>query len=53
MTNTQNNTKQMKNYSSKITVLVCVTRFESYAAAVLNPSLFKSLFYHSLVSLVE
>ena len=51
MTNTQNYSNQLKEILSKITVLVCMTTFESYGslsenfiiAAMLNPSL-KSCF---------
>jgi len=32
MTNTQNYLNQMKKFSSKIIVLVCVTAFESYGS---------------------
>jgi len=51
MTNIQNYSNQMEKFSSKITVLVCMTTSDSYGspsenfliAAVLNPS-FKSRF---------
>jgi len=32
MTNTKNYSKQMKKFLSKITVLVCLTMFESYGS---------------------
>ena len=33
MTNTHNYSNKMKKFSSKITVLVCVTTFESYGSS--------------------
>jgi len=36
MTNTQNYSKQMKQFSGKIIVLVCVTTFECYYSSSEN-----------------